>query len=271
MRGHDRFRALVAGQRGERRVAGAAEADRMPALPAVKRRRDRRALRRRRRDARDRRRHDPRHVGERDDPAGRVLRRRARRRRGSRPCRRRHSRSGRCARRPRRAPRRAPASSGRTTAITRGSATSRWRHAMAPTHSPARPAALPPPKRVPRPARAACRPAEHRDPARRRQSCSLDDQPLAVLQHEVADEAVRRIAADGVARDQSCGDLPLAVLDLEDRKRRAGQVAVRRSSDVGGDALALERGRSHITAIRTKSVASSAAASSPRRRRSTGA
>ena len=64
-------------ERGERRDSTPPEKPTgCPRLPAVERRRDRRAVGDRRGDARDRRRQDPRHVGERDDPAGRVLRRR---------------------------------------------------------------------------------------------------------------------------------------------------------------------------------------------------
>ena len=66
------FRALVAGQRRERGVARFAEPHRMAALAAMKRRRNRRAVAERRRHARDRRRRDPRHVGERDEPAARF-------------------------------------------------------------------------------------------------------------------------------------------------------------------------------------------------------
>ena len=56
-------------KRGE---AGGAEAHRMPALPAMERRRDRGPVSDRGRHASDRRRLDPRHVAQRDDPAGGV-------------------------------------------------------------------------------------------------------------------------------------------------------------------------------------------------------
>ena len=72
MRRHDRLRAVVAGERRQRREAGGAEAHRMSALSLVERRRDDGSFFDRCRDAGDRGRCDPRHVAQRDDPAGRV-------------------------------------------------------------------------------------------------------------------------------------------------------------------------------------------------------
>ena len=71
MRGDNGLGAFVAGQRRESRVARFAKADRMAAHAAVKRRGNERAVGESAGNARNRRRFDPRHVGQRDDPSRR--------------------------------------------------------------------------------------------------------------------------------------------------------------------------------------------------------
>ena len=75
MRGDDGLGAIVARQRGQRVVARGAEPHRMAAPALVERRGDHRAFRNRRGNALDRRRCDPRHVAERDDPSRGIPRR----------------------------------------------------------------------------------------------------------------------------------------------------------------------------------------------------
>ena len=138
MRGDDDSRAVVAGERGQRGEAAAPKPTGCPRSPRWNGAATAAPCRDRRGDARDRRRLDPRHVGERNDPAGgvRASPDAAREARA-------HAVVGARAANERRAA--APsaaasaASSGRTTAMTRGSAARRLRHAVAPMHSPAAP------------------------------------------------------------------------------------------------------------------------------------